>query len=327
MNNIKKTNLKIKVINVIKVIFTISLLIILSVMLSDCEKTPAVKEIMDTAVITKTPETNSPTTVPENTATLEETNEEEVAIRETTTLESNSEKKLVRREIPFDEVNQGHLMVILTFGQSQAANNGESKYSSKEKVYNYYDSKFYTAVDPLLGATGGRGSVWTRLGDKIIEQGLCDHVLFVPVAFGASGIESWSPDGKLYYRITNAISGLRKYNLEITHIFWSQGSYDSWQHTSEAAEKYKAEFMEIVDGIRKCGVDAPIYISVETYSYGNHDSFIQQAQRDLVDVDAKIYPGPNNDDIKERWDRVHFSNNGLDKLANLWIEVLKEYSN
>ena len=245
----------------------------------------------------------------------------------TTTSESNLEKNLVRKEVSFDEVNQGRLMVILTFGQSQAANNGESQYSSKENVYNYYDGKFYTAVDPLLGATGERGSVWTRLGDKIIEQGLCDHVLFVPVAFGASGIESWSPDGNLYHRITDAIDGLRKYNLEVTHMFWSQGSYDSWQHTPEAAEKYKTEFMEIVDGIRKYGVNASIYVSVETYSYGNYDSFIQQAQRDLVNTDANIYPGPNNDEIKERWDGVHFSNKGLDKLANLWIEILKEYSN
>lgn len=251
------------------------------------------------------------------------TQENKVIDPKTTTSESNLENKLVRKEVSFDDINQGRLMVILTFGQSQAANNGESQYSSKENVYNYYDGKFYIAEDPLLGATGKRGSVWTRLGDKIIEQGLCEHVLFVPVAFGASGIESWSPDGWLYPRITDAIDGLRKYNLEVTHMFWSQGAYDSWQHTPEAAEKYKAEFIEIVDGIRKYGVNAPIYISVETYSYGNYDSFIQQAQRDLVNIDAKIYPGPNNDEIKERWDGVHFSDKGLDKLANLWIEILK----
>jgi hypothetical protein len=245
----------------------------------------------------------------------------------TTAKEQELENNLVRKEVSFDEVNQDRLMVILTFGQSQAANNGESPYSSKENVYNYYDGKFYTAVDPLLGATGEGGSVWTRLGDKIIDQGLCDYILFVPIAVGASGIESWSPDGKLYHRIADAIDGLRKYNLEVTHMFWSQGSYDSFQHTSGAAEEYKDEFMEMVDGIRKYGITAPIYVSVETYSYGNSDSYIQQAQRDLVNMDAKIYPGPNNDEIKERWDGVHFSNEGLDKLANSWIEILKEYSN
>jgi lysophospholipase L1-like esterase len=227
--------------------------------------------------------------------------------------------------VSFDEVNQGRLMIVLTFGQSQAANYGETEYCSKENVYNYYNGKFYTAVDPLLGATGKRGSVWTRLGDKIIEQGLYDNVLFVPIAVGASGIESWSSDGNLYHRITDAIDGLRKYKLEITHMFWSQGSYDSWQHTPEAADEYKAEFMEMVDGIREYGVTAPIYVSVETYSYGNSDPYIQQAQRDLVNIDAKIYPGPNNDEIKERWDGVHFSNKGLDKLANLWFEIIKEY--
>jgi len=279
------------------------------------------KKIKDLEEITLAAEISYKTNLPG--ANSEESKENKAAELKT----ANLEKKLARREVSFEEVNQGNLMVILTFGQSQAANNGESKYSSKENVYNYYNGKFYTAVDPLKGATGKRGSVWTRLGDKIIEQGLCDRVLFVPVAYGASGIESWSPDGQFYSRITNAIDGLRKYNLEVTHMFWSQGSYDSWQHTPEAAENYKAEFMEIVNGIRSYGVTAPIYVSVETYSYGNYDSLIQQAQRDLVNMDAKIYPGPNNDEITERWDGVHFSNKGLDKLANLWLDILKVYPN
>ncbi len=81
----------------------------------------------------------------------------------------------------------------------------------------------------------------------------------------------------------------------------------------------------MVDEIREYGVNAPIYVSVETYSYGNSNSYIQQAQRDLVNIDAGILPGPNNDEIKDRWDGVHFSEKGLDKLASLWLESIKEY--
>ncbi len=288
------------------------------------EKETVTKETNENLIEETTSKESKEETVKET-----ETSKDTKAVEETqatTAEEQKLENKLVRKEVSFNEVNQGRLMIVLTFGQSQAANYGETKYSSKENVYNYYNGKFYTAVDPLLGTTGKRGSVWTRLGDKIIEQGLYDNVLFVPIAVGASGIESWSPDGNLYHWITDAIDGLRKYKLEITHMFWSQGSYDSWQHTPEAAEEYKAEFMEMVDGIRKYGVTAPIYVSIETYSYGNSDPYIQQAQRHLVNIDAKIYPGPNNDEIKERWDGVHFSNKGLDKLANLWFEIIKEYN-
>jgi len=233
----------------------------------------------------------------------------------------------VRREVSLEEVLQGKVMVVLTFGQSQAANYGESRYSSRENVYNFNfkDGKFYTAVDPLLGTSGNKGSVWTRLGDKIIQQGLYDSVLLVPIAVGATTIDRWTPNGDLYYRLPQAINGLRQYNLEITHILWHQGSADAWLHSQQAAEQYKANFMSIVNGIRGLDVNAPIYVAISTYSYGNSDSLLQQAQRDLANPDLGIYPGPDGDVIPYRWDGVHFSNMGLDQLANGWLHCLVHY--
>jgi len=240
----------------------------------------------------------------------------------------NNEKKASnysRIEVPFEVINQDHLMVVLTFGQSQAANYGETKYASRENVYNYYDGKFYTAVDPLLGTTGNRGSVWTRLGDKIIQQGLYDNVLFVPIAVGASSIDDWLPGGDFYDKIITSFDELKEnYNLEFTHMFWHQGSADSWLHTQENAEEYKADFMQIVEGIRSHGINAPIYVCVSTYSYGNSDPFIQQAQKDLVNPECGIYAGPDSDSISSiyNFDGVHLNNKGLDKLADGWLHSI-----
>ena len=77
--------------------------------------------------------------------------------------------------------------------------------------------------------------------------------------------------------------------------------------------------MRIVDSIRDLGVNAPIYVAISTYSYSNSDSLLQQAQRDLVNPSLGIYPGPNGDDIHDRWDGVHYSKKGSDKLSNLWV--------
>ena len=73
-------------------------------------------------------------------------------------------------------------MVALAFGQSHVANFGETPKTATQDVYNYYDGKFYRAQDPLLGTDGASESVWTKLGDKLIERNLYDAVVFIPLA-------------------------------------------------------------------------------------------------------------------------------------------------
>ena len=265
----------------------------------------------------------------------EESNEEIIVIEKIFTSQENQESEPLREaNTSAEEVNsitckKDRLMIALVFGQSQSANYGETLYKSKKDVFSFYKGKFYKAEDPLLGADGDRGSVWTRLGDKIIEDQLYDTVLFVPIGAGCSVIGKWAPNGDLYYRIIEAINGLGQYNLEITHLFWHQGSSDSWQHSSDYAEQYKNNFNLMINSIRDYGVSAPIYVCISTYSYENSDTFIQQAQKDLVDTGAKIYPGPDTDniDVSYRFDGVHFSDAGLEELAGLWLEKLKSHRN
>ena len=269
-----------------------------------------------------------------NTVT-KESNEEIIVIEKIFTSRENQESESLREaNTAAEEVNsitceKDHLMIVLVFGQSQSANYGETLYKSKKDVFSFYKGKFYKAEDPLLGADGNRGSVWTRLGDKIIESQLYDTIIFVPIGAEGSVIEKWTPDGDLYYRIIEAIDGLRQYNLEITHLFWHQGSADSWQHSPDYAEQYKNNFNLMINSSRNYGVSAPIYVCISTYSYGNSDTFIQQAQKDLVDTDAEIYPGPDTDniDVSYRFDGVHFSDAGLEELANLWLEKLENHGN
>src|SRR5947209_476712 len=81
--------------------------------------------------------------------------------------------------------------VILTFGQSNAANSGEERYAARGPVhvFNVFDMRFYRAVDPLPGASHDGGSVWGRVGDKLIDAGIARSVLVVPIAFGATYIK------------------------------------------------------------------------------------------------------------------------------------------
>ena len=91
-----------------------------------------------------------------------------------------------RPEVPVDSLRGKRVLVALTFGQSNSANHGETPHTSGPGVLNFYLSKLYAARDPLLGATGGRGSVWTRFGDLVLAGGRYDAVVIAPIGTGSS---------------------------------------------------------------------------------------------------------------------------------------------
>src|SRR5262249_30011820 len=71
---------------------------------------------------------------------------------------------------------RAHSLVLVPFGQSNAGSQGESAHKPAGDVvnFNWTDRRCYVAEDPLLGAVGasGRGSIWTRLADKLQRNNL-----------------------------------------------------------------------------------------------------------------------------------------------------------
>ncbi len=227
-----------------------------------------------------------------------------------------------RTPVPFSRVAPEGLMVALVFGQSNATNAGEVRYTSQENVYSLYRGKLYRARDPLLGATDRGGSVWTRLGDKLIERGLYKAVVFVPVGVGATDIARWTPGGDLHSRILGAVADVKASGLVFTHLLWHQGESDA-ARTSTVA--YKARFRKMLASIREHGVSAPIFVSVATRCYRQPpDKTVRRAQRELVDAARNIYAGPDTDMLgpRYRFDGCHFSAEGLTRAADLWLQAL-----
>ena len=215
-------------------------------------------------------------------------------------------------------------MVALLLGGSNAANEGESPRVANERVFNVFNGRLFRAEDPLLGSTGEGGSVWTRLGDELIERKLYDEVVFVPMAVGDSEIARWRPGGDLHRGLIQRIREARStMGLTFTHILWDQGVRDALRKTSKAA--YQEAFRTMLDSIRKEGVTAPIYVSVATHcGKEKPNRTIQGAQTELVSSMTGIYEGPNTDTLglEYRFDGCHFTEEGLRRAALLWLEVL-----
>ncbi len=214
--------------------------------------------------------------------------------------------------------------IFLTFGQSNAANYGIPGFDPGPGVFNFnfFDGKCYEAKDPLLGTSGDKGSVWTRLGEKLIQQGLVHRILIVPIAAGGTSIKSWIPGQENFIRIEKTVSLLQSLQLHPTHWLWHQGEADAGRLTKE---EYQESFWKMEQGIRDLGIQEPLFVAVTSICHDRGSEKIRQAQQELAHSRPNIFPGPNTDDIVYVWERrdgCHFSEEGLEKHADMWVTAL-----
>jgi lysophospholipase L1-like esterase len=105
-----------------------------------------------------------------------------------------------------------------------------------------------------------------------------------------------------------------------THVFIQQGEADLLGHTT--AEDYFRRFSEVIAALRQNGVDAPIFIAIETgYCDGRWtppkpSNPIAEAQRRVIAMDAAL------NSASDRYDGCHMSGTGARKLARLWTQAI-----
>jgi hypothetical protein len=233
-----------------------------------------------------------------------------------------------REEVDCDECAGPGCAVMLAFGQSNIANEGdpEARYAARQAVFNFdfLSGRCYRARDPLLGATWDRSNVLTRLGDLLIERGRFARILLVPIAFGGSFVAEWSPGGRHFPRLALAVDRLARAGLAVSHALWHQGEAEAAEGAPELVAAYGRHFRAIVGALRQRGVAAPIYVSQATVCRNRPNEALRAVQRSLVDPAAGLRPGPDTDGIglDERWDGCHFGKSGLERAARLWYEAL-----
>ena len=160
-------------------------------------------------------------------------------------------KNAVQLEIPFYTDTHSHNslicpanpIVIVAFGQSLAANSGEHIYEPgpEKNLYVYYNGRCFDLADPILGATGKGGSIWSPVASRVASL---IHMPIVIISGGVDGstIAQWTAKHSplstpLRARIIDATrSGLRP-NIFI----WIQGEADAESKTSVDAYRVGLE--------------------------------------------------------------------------------------
>lgn len=228
-----------------------------------------------------------------------------------------------RRAVPCREIGP-QTLVLVTLGQSNSANSGDSRFRHVPGVYNFnlFDGQCFEAEDPLLGAGGDDGSVWMPLAGQILESGLAAHVVIAPIGLGGAQVADWAPGGRLSERIARLVEGMERAGLRPGAILWHQGESDR----GTGREAYRAAFLAMARAIRDAGIAAPIYVARATRCGKVESPGInaEQAELGINHAELDLRQGPDTDKLTEPLWRngCHFTRAGLVRHAGLWFAML-----
>lgn len=218
--------------------------------------------------------------------------------------------------------------VIITLGQSNAANHGLGNHVASGQVdnFNLYDGHCYHAADPLLGASGAGGNFATRLGDILIQRGRFDRVILAPIAQGGTTVEQWADEGMFNRRIMAIIRRLYDAHLTPDFILWHQGEGNLGVGDSEGRQ-YRKNLLEVVRTFREFGIDTPFYIALTTRCGTPRPNAvnIRAGQRGAVDIKIHTFLGPDTDLLGPEFrdpQICHFNEAGLVRHAEMWADAL-----
>lgn len=219
--------------------------------------------------------------------------------------------------------------VFVTCGQSNSANYGKPPQKAQDdrvSSCNFQTGVWQHGDDPQPGATGGGGSAWALLGDMLVKK-YDVPVGFICVGVGSTAVSFWTPTGKGYPRLKQALQLTGAHGCRA--VLWHQGESDSISGTP--AEKYAKMLGEIITQSRKdAGRDVPWGVALASFhpkpeATAERQSAVVDGQKKAIASVPGVFQGPETDSFHTRgWlsDSVHFNAQGLAAHAQGWADAL-----
>ena len=241
---------------------------------------------------------------------------------------------------------------LFVWGQSLAANAGYGRYAARnaDKTFVYSNGNYYPCIDPIVGAEGGGGSIWSRFADSILGRAInnttVNQVVIGCCAQGSTSINDWAPGGSEAPRLLRSISDYIAKVGQPTHLAFSQGEQDVGNLSTE---QWVGRWQAMLASVRNLGCASTIWTSIETIcnvrtpadpfdekvirrrpnSYVGIEigrQNIRAAQRTVGALGPDTRPGPNLDlidwHLRACGDGCHFGERGLAAAARAWTTAL-----
>ncbi len=208
-------------------------------------------------------------------------------------------------------------IVILTGGQSNAANAFSDPLGPDpaSRAYMMLDGKCYRLRDPVLGATGTTGSLWTGLGSAIYAR-TGRPVVFINGAVGGAQLGDWLDERSHYrQRLAEQAATARRIGLAPDYVFWIQGETDA--AVLLAPSLYVAQMRAVVARFDASGALPPgtpwlVYRSTRCKDRRGNGPDIDRAIAAWATGSNRIILGPLASALgtAQRWDGCHFNGRG-----------------
>jgi lysophospholipase L1-like esterase len=209
--------------------------------------------------------------------------------------------------------------VLIAAGQSNAANHGTPRARSGQGAYALAADGLYPLMDPLPGASGHGGSIWSRWSALRRARHPEQEVIVAAVAQGSSAVSDWIGTGAHSRRIRELLPQLKNAGLRADAIVWHQGETESWSDRADGLA-YLKSLQQWIDSIRALGIKAPIFICLASRDgRGLRNTTIRNAQASVWDERHNVYAGVDTDTLGDQYrsDGVHFNERGLSEFAKL----------
>jgi hypothetical protein len=233
------------------------------------------------------------------------------------------------QKVPFPVLSGQRIAVLLTAGQSNAANYGavgESLPIDDPNILNLHNGNCYIARHPLLGATGKDQSPWIEVARHLLVSGNFDKVVIIATAIGGTGIHEWAPGGQFHERLLARIREAKLLHLNPTHFLWHQGEYDASLAPETAT--YQSRLTAIIKAVRDTtGSETPAFVALATRCAAQGPvASIRQAQYNIAHSVPLSYIAVDSDLIgfNHRFDGVHMTKSGQNLLAAGFAKAILE---
>ena len=235
----------------------------------------------------------------------------------------------------------GRRLILIADGQSNFAQYFDSVYTItklwKQFEFLSYDGTLRHLKEPIFGPGSGQlvGSLHSKLGEDLIDAGLADYVIWVPVAIGGTNIYQWASKGEYTHNLISAVNRLKYLGLEPSAILTMRGETDCFAGTSQV--DYYNRALEQMNTIRALGCTCPWFIARETYfktgGVATVSAPVIAAQNQLIASATNVYAGPELDDLGDPYrfeitnsggDITHFNGGlGRNTVSSRWVTALE----
>ena len=207
--------------------------------------------------------------------------------------------------------------VFVAIGQSNAANYVGTRHNANPKVVSFFEGKCYPASDPLPGASGDRGSIWSRLGDEILASGRYDAVVIAAAAVGGSSVAKWAPKGIFNPLLTGRVLQLEQQGFHPNAFIFQQGELEG--HIKGDLQDYKSSMEPLLKQLIAYG--GVTYVAITSDCGRSRNEGIRATQKQVAfAMGAKI--GVDMDAFKNRINMCHLSGDSADQVAREWRKII-----